>query len=158
MHYETPGQDSPAIDLDHEKNLQDLLVSLAGKKLVHSAHDISDGGLFVALAEKSIMNAPAPLGFKVELEDSDSGPYHIQQQLFSEAQGRVILSIAPDNAREVIEAANKHNVPVRVIGKVVDHDAVISINGEEILHFQIEELTGAYYHSLEHALHLDELL
>jgi phosphoribosylformylglycinamidine synthase len=158
MQYETPGQDSPAIDLDHEKNLQDLLVSLAGKKLVHSAHDISDGGLFVALAEKSIMNAPAPLGFKVELEDSDSGPYHIQQQLFSEAQGRVILSIAPDNAREVIEAANKHNVPVRVIGKVVDHDAVISINGEEILHFQIQELTGAYYHSLEHALHLDELL
>ena len=158
MQYKTPGQDAPAIDLDHEKNLQELLVSLAGKKLLHSAHDISDGGLFVALAEKAIMNAAAPLGFKVELEDSDSGPFHIQQQLFSEAQGRVILSIAPDNAREVIEAANNHNVPVRVIGKVVDSDAVISINGEEVLHFQIGELTEAYYHSLEHALHLDELL
>ena len=157
MNYETPGQDAPAIDLDHEKNLQDLLVSLAAKRLVHSAHDISDGGLFVALAEKAIMNAAAPLGFKVDLEESDSGPYHIQQQLFSEAQGRVILSIAPDHAREVIESANKHNVPVRVIGKVVDHDAVVSINGEEIVHFQLEELTGAYYHSLEHSLHLDEL-
>ena len=50
------------------------------------------------------------------------------------------------------------NVPVRVIGKVVDHDAVITINGEEILHFPIGELAEAYYHSLEHSLHLDELL
>ena len=158
MHYDTPGQDAPAIDLDHEKNLQELLVALAGKKLVHSAHDISDGGLFVALAEKSIMNAVAPLGFSVDLENSDSGPYYIQQQLFSEAQGRVVLSIAPENEKEVIDAANKHNVPVRVIGKVVDNDAVLAINGKEIIHLPIGELAEAYYHSLEHALHLDELL
>ena len=158
MHYETPSQDAPAIDLDHEKNLQELLVALAEKKLVHSAHDISDGGLFVALAEKAMMNAAAPLGFNVELEATESGPYHIQQQLFSEAQGRVILSIAPDHTTEVIDAARQHNVPVRVIGKVVDHDAVITINGEEILHFPIGELAEAYYHSLEHSLHLDELL
>ena len=158
MHYETPGQDAPAIDLDHEKNLQELLVALAGKKLVHSAHDISDGGLFVALAEKSIMNAVAPLGFSVDLEISDSGPYQIQQQLFSEAQGRVVLSIAPENEKEVIDAANKHNVPVRVIGKVVDRDAVLAINGKEIINLPIGQLAEAYYHSLEHALHLDELL
>ena len=158
MHYDTPGQDAPAIDLDHEKNLQELLVALAGKKLVHSAHDISDGGLFVALAEKSIMNAVAPLGFSVDLEISDSGPYHIQQQLFSEAQGRVVLSIAPENEKEVIDAANKHNVPVRVIGKVVDRDAVLAINGKEIINLPIGKLAEAYYHSLEHALHLDELL
>jgi len=158
MHYDTPGQDAPAIDLDHEKNLQELLVALAGKKLVHSAHDISDGGLFVALAEKSIMNAVAPLGFSVDLENSDSGPYHIQQQLFSEAQGRVVLSIAPENEKEVIDAANKHNVPVRVIGKVVDRDAVLAINGKEIINLPIGKLAEAYYHSLEHALHLDELL
>ena len=158
MHYDTPGQDAPAIDLDHEKNLQELLVALAGKKLVHSAHDISDGGLFVALAEKSIMNAVAPLGFSVDLEISDSGPYQIQQQLFSEAQGRVVLSIAPENEKEVIDAANKHNVPVRVIGKVVDRDAVLAINGKEIINLPIGKLAEAYYHSLEHALHLDELL
>ena len=158
MHYDTPGQDAPAIDLDHEKNLQELLVALAGQKLVHSAHDISDGGLFVALAEKSIMNAVAPLGFSVDLEISDSGPYQIQQQLFSEAQGRVVLSIAPENEKEVIDAANKHNVPVRVIGKVVDRDAVLAINGKEIINLPIGKLAEAYYHSLEHALHLDELL
>lgn len=157
MQYGTPGQDSPAVNLEHEKNLQDLLVTLAAKKLVHSAHDISDGGLFVALAEKAIMNSVAPLGFSVDLEDAENGPCRIQQQLFSEAQERVILSISPAKAKEVIEEALRYNVPVRVIGKVVENDARISVNGQEILHFQIAELTEAYYHSLEHALHLDEL-
>ena len=127
------------------------------KKLLHSAHDISDGGLFVALAEKAIMNADAPLGFSVDLENANSSPCAIQQHLFSEAQGRVVLSISPDKAKEVIEEAMEHHVPIRVIGKVVDGDALIAVNGEELLHFTIEELAEAYYHSLEHSLHLDEL-
>ncbi|NTV05284.1 MAG: phosphoribosylformylglycinamidine synthase subunit PurL [Chlorobiaceae bacterium] len=157
MQYDTPGQNAPSIDLVHEKNLQDLLVTLASKQLVHSAHDVSDGGLFVALAEKAIMNNDAPLGFSVNLEDANSSPCMIQQQLFSEAQGRVVLSISPDKAKEVIGEAVKHQVPVRVIGKVVEHDARIAINGEEIFHFATDELASAYYHSLEHSLHLDEL-
>jgi phosphoribosylformylglycinamidine synthase subunit PurL len=157
MQYGTPGQNAPSIDLAHEKNLQDLLVALASKKLLHSAHDLSDGGLFVALAEKAIMNAEAQLGFSVDLENGDSSPYANQQQLFSEAQGRVVLSISPDKAKEVIEEAIVHHVPIRVIGKVVDQDALIAVNGDEILHFTIDELAGAYYHSLEHSLHLDEL-
>ncbi len=157
MQYGTPGQDAPSIDLVHEKNLQDLLVTLAAKKLVHSAHDISDGGLFVALAEKSIMNADAPLGFSVDLENTNNSPCSIQQQLFSEAQGRVIVSISPEKAKEVIAEAMERHVPIRVIGQVVAEDAIIAMNGEELLHFTLEELSGAYYHALEHSLHLDEL-
>ena len=157
MQYGTPGQDAPSIDLVHEKNLQDLLVALAAKKLVHSAHDISDGGLFVALAEKAVMNADAPLGFSVDLENTNHSPYSIQQQLFSEAQGRVMVSISPDKAKEVIAEAMERHVPIRVIGQVVENDAIIAMNGEELLHFSLEELARAYYHALEHSLHLDEL-
>ena len=157
MQYGTPGQDAPSIDLVNEKNLQDLLVALAAKKLVHSAHDISDGGLFVALAEKAIMNADASLGFSVDLENTNHSPYSIQQQLFSEAQGRVMVSISPDKAKEVIAEAMERHVPIRVIGQVVENDAIIAMNGEELLHFSLEELARAYYHALEHSLHLDEL-
>lgn len=157
MQYGTPGQDAPSIDLVHEKNLQDLLVALASKKLLHSAHDISDGGLFVALAEKAIMNTEVPLGFSVDLEMTNSTPFEIQQQLFSEAQGRVVLSISPDKAKEVIEEALAHHVPIRVIGKVSERDANIAINGVQLLHFTTVELSDAYYHALENSLHLDEL-
>ncbi len=120
MQYDTPGQDAPDIDLRHEKNLQELLVALASKKLLHSAHDISDGGLLVALAEKAIMNTDKPLGFDIDIENAAIHPFHIQQQLFSEAQGRVLVSIAPESAKEVIEEAVLFNVPVRVIGKVTE--------------------------------------
>ncbi|WP_076792604.1 phosphoribosylformylglycinamidine synthase subunit PurL [Chlorobium sp. KB01] len=157
MQYGTPGEDAPPVDLQHEKKVQELLVALAARKLVHSAHDISDGGLFVALAEKAIMNEEAPLGFSVNIEAAETSPVRIQRALFSEAQGRVLLSIAPEKAKEVISEAVKHQVPVRVIGKVVPGTATIAVNGQEILHFSTAELAGAYYHSLEHALHLDEL-
>ncbi len=157
MQYGTPGQDAPSIDLEHETNLQRLLVTLAEKKLVHSAHDISDGGLFVALAEKAIMNAETPLGFTVDLENAENSPFRIQQQLFSEAQGRVVISISPDKSIEVMDAAAKHHVPLCAIGQVIEQDASIALNGKKILAFTIDELKNAYYHSLEQALHLDEL-
>jgi phosphoribosylformylglycinamidine synthase subunit PurL len=157
MQYGTPGQDAPSIDLEHETNLQLLLVTLAEKKLVHSAHDISDGGLFVALAEKAIMNTEDPLGFTVDLEDAEISPFLVQQQLFSEAQGRVVISISPDRTQEVMDAAASQHVPLRVIGKVIEQDVSIAMNGKKILAFTIDELKNAYYHSLEQALHLDEL-
>lgn len=156
MQYGTPGQDAPDIDLVHEKNLHELLVGLASKKLLQSAHDISDGGLFTAIVEKSVMEKGNLLGFDIDIEDTASNPFHIQQQLFSEAQGRVLVSIAPDSAREVIAEAVGLNVPVRVIGKVVDRRATIAINGRTAVSFTTEELADAYYHALEHALHLDE--
>ncbi|MEI8033372.1 MAG: phosphoribosylformylglycinamidine synthase subunit PurL [Chlorobiaceae bacterium] len=157
MHYGTPGQDAPQVDLQHEKQLQDLLVSLASKKLVHSAHDISDGGLFVALAEKAIMNEELPLGFSVDIEDVGCAPFCIQKELFSEAQGRVLLSIDPERAREVIAEALSFNVPVRVIGKVTAGEASIAISGREVLRLAVTDLADAYYHALERSLHLDEL-
>ncbi|MCF8216872.1 MAG: phosphoribosylformylglycinamidine synthase subunit PurL [Chlorobium sp.] len=157
MQYDTPGQDAPDINLIDEKNLQDLLVGLASKKLLKSAHDISDGGLLTALAEKAIMDKGSTRGFDIDIEDAANNPCHIQQQLFSEAQGRVLVSIAPDAAREVIAEAVQLNVPVRVIGKVVENRATIAINGKTAVSFTTEELASAYFHALESALHLDEL-
>ena len=157
MQYGTPGTDSPSIDLQHEKNLQELLVSLASAKLVNSAHDISDGGFAVAIAEKAIMDRDMMLGFDVDLEDDGSGQAHIQQQLFSEAQGRVILSVDPEKVEAVIAAAGGLDVPVRVIGKVMPEGGRISVNGRRVAEFSTGELLQAYEHALEHALHLDEI-
>ncbi|HWR00910.1 MAG TPA: phosphoribosylformylglycinamidine synthase subunit PurL [Chlorobaculum sp.] len=157
MQYGTPGQDSPSVDLKHEKNLQELLVSLASKKLVESAHDVSDGGLAIALAEKSIMDPDNLLGFEVGLEDAGKDSARIQRQLFSEAQGRVVVSIDPDKVGAAIEEAHRLNVPVRVIGKVQPNGARIAINGRNVTDFTLEELLDAYEHALERELHLDKL-
>jgi phosphoribosylformylglycinamidine synthase len=157
MQYGTPGADSPAVDLKHEKNLQELLVTLAAKKLVNSAHDVSDGGLAVTLAEKSIMNRDRMLGFEVDLECANSDSAARQKLLFSEAQGRVVISVDPGKAGAVIEEADRLNVPVRVIGKVLPVGASIAVNGKPVAEFSIDELLHAYNHALESALHLEEL-
>lgn len=157
MQYGTPGQDAPSFDLDQECKLQNLLVSLAGSGLLHSAHDISDGGLFTALAEKAILDRSNPLGFAVDLESGAKSSSFIQELLFSEAQGRVLLSVEPDNAAEVMELANRSGVPAKVIGQVRAENASIEIDGHEELSFTTEEMSQAYYHALEEALHLDEL-
>jgi len=157
MQYGTPGTESPAVDLEHEKNLQELLVTLASKKLVRSAHDVSDGGIAVTLIEQSIMNHDNMLGFKVNLECSCKESAAIQKQFFSEAQGRVVISIDPDNAAAVIEEAERLNVPVRIIGKVVSEGASIAVNGRQVAEFSLDELVHAYEHALESSLHLEEL-
>ena len=157
MQYGTPGADSPSVDLTHEKNLQELLVTLAAKKLVNSAHDVSDGGLAITLAEKSIMNRDRMLGFEVDLECAGTDEAALQKMLFSEAQGRVIISVEPGKAGAVIEEANRLNVPVRVIGKVLPEGGSIAVNGKPVAEFSIDELLHAYEHALESALHLEEL-
>ncbi|UWX58383.1 phosphoribosylformylglycinamidine synthase subunit PurL [Chlorobaculum sp. MV4-Y] len=157
MQYGTPGTDSPAVDLNHEKNLQELLVTLASKKLINSAHDVSDGGLAVTLAEKSIMNRDRMLGFEVDLECSCKEDAAIQKQLFSEAQGRVVISADTGKVGALIEEANRLNVPVRVIGKVLPERGSIAVNGQPVAEFMIDELLHAYEHALESALHLEEL-
>jgi phosphoribosylformylglycinamidine synthase len=157
MQYGTPGTNSPVVDLKHEKNLQELLVTLASKKLINSAHDVSDGGLAVTLAEKSIMNRDRMFGFEVDLECADSGSVAIQKLLFSEAQGRVVISVDPGKAGAVIEEADRLNVPVRVIGKVLPDGGSIAVNGKLVVAFTLDELLHAYEHALETALHLEEL-
>ena len=157
MQYGTPGQDAPSFDLDNERRLQALLISLAQSGLLHSAHDISDGGLFTALAEKAVLDRANPLGFAVDLESENKSGSFIQELLFSEAQGRAILSLKPENAVDAIEAASRHGISAKVIGQVREKNASIEINGHEKLSCTTDEIARAYYHALEEALHLDEI-
>jgi phosphoribosylformylglycinamidine synthase subunit PurL len=157
MQYGTPGTDAPSIDLDHERNLQQLLVSLASKRLISSAHDISDGGFAVAIAEKAIMNRSAMFGFDIELEDDGSSKANVQQLLFSEAQGRVIVSLDPAMVTAVIAEAARLDVPVRVVGKVLENGTRIAVNGRTVAEFTLAELVNSYEHALEQSLHLDEI-
>ena len=157
LQYGTPGCDAPAFDLEQERKLQELLVVLAQSRMLSSAHDISDGGLFTALVEKAVMDKPSPLGFAVDLESSEKNSSFAQELLFSEAQGRVLLSLQPENAVKTIDLANRYGISARVIGQVREKDASIEINGKETLSFTTEELLQAYYNALEEALHLDEL-
>jgi phosphoribosylformylglycinamidine synthase len=104
----------PAVDLDAERALIDAVLEAIRSGVVSSAHDCSDGGLAVALAECCMMDRNAQFGARVDLTEWSSLP--ARALLFGEAQGRVIVST--DRAERVIEIAKQFGVPARVIGTV----------------------------------------
>jgi phosphoribosylformylglycinamidine synthase len=113
----------PACDLDAERRLIDALHASIQQGLVRSAHDVSDGGLAVALAECCIGNRAAILGASIDLSSWDGLP--LRALLFGEAQGRVIVST--DRPNDVERVAQSHGVSARVIGRVTEDGAPLSI-------------------------------
>jgi phosphoribosylformylglycinamidine synthase II len=109
---------APYFDLDTEYKVQQAVTSLIRSKLVNSAHDISDGGLFMTLLESSMVNN---LGFEITSDTS----VRKDSFLFGEAQSRVVVSVAA-NKTEILEAElKKQNVSFKKLGNVKDKAVII---------------------------------
>jgi phosphoribosylformylglycinamidine synthase II len=101
----------PRLDLNKERALIELLADLAEAQLIQSAHDISEGGLAVALAEKAIAG-----GIGAMLTFPWKG--RVVDNLFAETSGCVIVSISHDNWAGFKHLASEHNVSVQMLGRV----------------------------------------
>ncbi len=97
----------PAVDLDAERRLADLMVHAAKEVVVESAHDLSDGGLAVALAEAAFRGG---IGVTVELDD----PFI---DLFSETTGRALVVVAEENHEAFVSLAERFDVELSSIGR-----------------------------------------
>ncbi len=103
------------IDLDAELRLQGLMHTLAKAGLLASAHDVSDGGLGVCLAESCIEGR---IGARVRLPEGSAGPAETTDLLFSEEPSRVVVSFSDDHRAEVERLAREASVPIAVLGLV----------------------------------------
>jgi len=113
----------PLCDLDHELALQNFLVEGAGRGIFRSAHDLSEGGLAVALAECLLGVRSHPKGCEVDLAFGQS--LRRDALLFGETQGRVILSIDPEQEPALRALAERHRLPIYELGKVGGQALVI---------------------------------
>ncbi len=147
----------PAIDLAAEKRLQDLLVALASESLVQSAHDISDGGIAVALAESCFASAGGrpevkALAAKIALTDTTSGE-PAELALFGERGARAIVSVKASLVARVLETARQYKVTAEQLGQVIrDARLRIEYKGHVAIDSPIEELRNIWTHSLERAV------
>ena len=120
----------PALDLDAERALQSLLVDLADARLMGSAHDCSDGGLAVTLAECCFDTAG--IGAEISIDAADLSPEDAINRaaaLFGESASRVIVSTAVDLVTEVLERAAAAGVPARVVGRTGGNLLRIAVGG-----------------------------
>jgi phosphoribosylformylglycinamidine synthase II len=119
------GGPAPRIDLDAEKKLQRLVLDLARAHVLSSAHDVSDGGLAVALAECCTTSREGTLvGAHVTLPAGANGEASpVAATLFGEAPSRVIVSVSKDRADDVMKRARDAGVPARQLGHTTDAGA-----------------------------------
>ncbi|HEX8078461.1 MAG TPA: phosphoribosylformylglycinamidine synthase subunit PurL [Chthoniobacterales bacterium] len=113
----------PRLDIERELAVQASVRELIRAGLVRSAHDCSEGGLAVAIAE-SCFNPDGLLGAKIAITDSnDRGP---AAMLFNESQSRIVISSAPRDAEKVFAALEAENIPYRKLGVVATDSLTIN--------------------------------
>ncbi len=136
MHGLVAGRPAP-VDLKFEKRLQEFLRVLINEGLVNSAHDLSDGGLAVALAECCISGK---IGAAVKMiTDNDK-----VLQLFGEGPSRVIVSAGRDNYQHIAELACQADVALHNIGTLGGQTLRVDCGGDIIINLEIEDMKGAY--------------
>jgi phosphoribosylformylglycinamidine synthase len=124
VHHREQGE-PPYLNLDTERAVHACVLRVIREGLVQSAHDCSDGGLAVALAECCVSVPENPLGAMVRL-----GGQTIRRDalLFGESQSRVILSAGPAQADRVLSIAKDLGVPAAKIGTVGGERLVIDVD------------------------------
>jgi phosphoribosylformylglycinamidine synthase len=136
---------APYFNLDEELKLQHAVRELIKKKLVHSAHDVSDGGLFITLLEKAMV---AGMGYEIETDSS----LRKDAFLFGEGQGRVVLTCKSSATADIEEICSIHGIPLNVLGSVGGQHMII--DGEDL--GTVEQFRSKYDNALQK--HMDQEL
>jgi phosphoribosylformylglycinamidine synthase II len=135
------------VDLDAERRLQRLLVAGAGRGLFRSAHDCSEGGLAVAIAEAAMGGpyAPTGLGATVDLSAlaTEVSP---EGTLYGEDGARAVVSVAPEQVAAVVGLAGEHGVPVHRVGQVAEPGGALELRlAARLLRWSVGALRQSYY-------------
>lgn len=123
----------PQLDLEVEKKLLSAVLEAIQGGLVRSAHDLSEGGLAVALAESCISGG---VGAKVNITSELRPDF----TLFSESQSRILLSASPEQAEALEKLLAERGVPAARIGVVEGSELNVAVNGTEVLSKPVEQL------------------
>ena len=141
----------PALELEQEAALQRCVIELIKAGVIESAHDASEGGLAVTLAESGFRNG---VGVKVALssEDADIPAEYV---LFGEDASRIVVSCDQSHVSGIQQVADKHGIAAEPIGETTVDLFEISINGRAVLSAKIADLRKAWDTALEHDLHVE---
>jgi phosphoribosylformylglycinamidine (FGAM) synthase-like enzyme len=122
----------PRVDLSREKALVDFFLAAYEHRLLRSAHDVSNGGLAIALAECAMD------GVGCHIEFADHADVDAIALLFGESQGRAIVSTS--QAEAVLQLAQQHGLPAMRIGRTEIATFLIERNGIPLIRTTVPEL------------------
>jgi len=130
----------PPLNEELEMGVQELCLEAIKKGIIKSAHDLSDGGLAINIAE-SIMSAKAGLGAKLDINRK----LRDDELLFGECQSVIIVSLDEDQLYKLILLAQGMDVHTQTIGRVTDTGRLIINN---LINIDRKEIEPVYYNTL----------
>jgi phosphoribosylformylglycinamidine synthase len=117
--------DAPQLDLEFEHRLQLLLIECANMGYLSSVHDVSEGGLAVAVSEM-LFNAEEGIGYNLHNIDYDTRP---DFELFGESQSMAVCTFSQHHLKDLSDLSERFQVPFRILGGTTN-DSVIRIGSE----------------------------
>ena len=134
----------PALDLEKEKNLQEAVLEAIRQNLIASAHDLSQGGLVMAL----LTSCKGELGVHVDWESG----IRDDLALFSESQSRILLSTVPQNLLMLEKLMQSRKIPCERVGVVMPGRFDIALNGKFLIQEELPELQQLWENALENIM------
>jgi phosphoribosylformylglycinamidine synthase len=157
----------PHVDLAHEIRVQNAVRDLIREDLVQSAHDCSEGGLAVAVAE-CCFNPQQLFGAEIDCSRRRVGDANAEVTnpprashseaatvLFNESQSRIIISVTPENLAKAIAMLRERDVPFEQLGKVGGDELQIRIN-EQTFGWRVAEIYDDWWNAIRRAVEQDE--
>jgi len=139
----------PKLDLSRELAVQRTCLEAAEAGLLRSAHDTSDGGLAVTLAESCFSTlATEAIGAEIDLGQS----LGTAQLLFSESPSRIVVSFEPENLVGIERIAKHNHCPFTILGRLLGNRLRIRAQGEEVVNAEVDSLEEAWSGALSHTL------
>jgi len=146
----------PQVDLAHEIEIQNAVRDLIHAGLVQSAHDCSEGGLAVALAE-SCFNPKQRFGAEIALSAAEKMPVRLGPAatvLFNESQSRIIISVRPENVEKTMSFLSERGVPSKKLGKIGGDQLRIQVNDQKF-EWPIADLYDDWWNSIRRLVESD---
>jgi len=135
---------NPQIDIKKEKDLHQAVLSAIDLYIINSAHDCSEGGLAVTLAESAISNSKNMLGADIKLDNLKTGDARRDEILFGEVPSRIIVSVSKDNLDILEEIAKQHSVACQVIGNVDKDRFLVSDGADTVIDLPLAKLSSTW--------------
>ncbi len=138
----------PIVDLDEENRVQQTLLSLIDGSLLNSAHDCSDGGLAVAIAECCFSSLGRDcVGAEIAMTERELSA---AADLFAETPSRIVISFAPEKEDRIKELVA--DCPLLELGRVTGDTLNITVNDEQLISTSVAELESVWANSLAETL------
>ena len=147
VHGRVDGQ-PPRLDLEAEASLHALVRAAAARRLLRSAHDLSDGGLGVAVAESLFGLLGETMGASLALET----PGRADGVLFSETQSRILVSVPRASADAFQALGDEHGVPLSRVGVTGGDELEIRVNGVRAISKKVNDLREIWWTAIEKEL------